>query len=50
MAEIPAETQNPTVWIHSILACAVPVSGTPDGVCGEFIENEPCPTHGTEAS
>lgn len=50
MTEIPLETRNPTVWIHSILACAVPVEGTPDGLCGEFIESESCPTHGTEAS
>lgn len=41
---------NPTTWIHCILACAVPNPDMPDGICGEFIENEDCPTHGTSAS
>jgi hypothetical protein len=41
---------NPTTWIHFILACAVPDPGQQDGICGEFIESEPCPTHGTEPS
>jgi hypothetical protein len=41
---------NPTTWIHFILACAVPDPEMPDGFCGEFIESEPCKTHGTSAS
>ncbi len=37
---------DPTFWQHFILSCAVEVGGKR---CGEFIENEPCPVHGTEA-
>lgn len=43
-----ALTTNPTIWIHFILACAVPDPDQPDGICGEFIESEKCPRHGTE--
>lgn len=36
-------TSNPTTWIHFILACAVPDPEMPDGICGSFIESDPCP-------